>query len=262
MAASTSSRRPLRRITRWFGAYLALIFIIVVARAAIPLSTRGLGAEPEATGSYAEAVDRFQASTRRRGRQRVRTVRVDPARPRSGPTARSCSLPRSDELPQAVPGVRTAPPRSGLQRSRAAGARTTPRVQGVATSAFTNLANRPPDLSLPGPRSSTMRTQASRSGRSLRCSCWPEKVEQSTGDRPANGEVVMLLNPDDDQVDLSMPRASGSGGATPMERPPSTPACHRPTPRRHRRGPTRRRRDGRQSGAVRATRCRRAGTAP
>lgn len=82
MAASTSSRRPLRRITRWFGAYLALIFIIVVARAAIPVSTRGLGAEPEATGSYAEAVDRFQASTRRRGRQRVRTVRVDPARPR------------------------------------------------------------------------------------------------------------------------------------------------------------------------------------
>jgi hypothetical protein len=63
MGSSTSSRRPLRRIARWFGAFLALVAVIVVALAAIPVSTSRLGAEPEPGGSYAEAVDRFQAST-------------------------------------------------------------------------------------------------------------------------------------------------------------------------------------------------------
>jgi pimeloyl-ACP methyl ester carboxylesterase len=277
MASSTSSRRPLRRIARWSGAFLALIAIIVVALAAIPVSTRGLGAEPEPTGSYDEAVDRFEASTdgedgtvyepcesilldhgERTDRSIVlfhgltncpkqfrdfgqhlhdqgynvlvlrapRHGLADPSGDRIGGVDLVGDLSAEelqdyadesidiaaglgdqvDVLGLSMGGVLTAwaaQYRSEVDRAVViAPAMSIPRVPGVATAAFTNLANRLPDLSLPGASKLDHAYAGESSGALAAMFLLARKVEQSADDRPANGEVVMLLNPDDDQVDL------------------------------------------------------------
>mgnify|MGYP001817760432 CR=1 FL=1 len=74
-----------------------------------------------------------------------------------------------------------------------------PGLPHFVTTAFVNLGNRLPNFSLPG-SSKLDHASGNRPGRCQRCSCSP--VRTRTNSPAAADEVVVVLNPDDEQVDV------------------------------------------------------------
>lgn len=256
---------------------MAVVLLIVVALAAVPVSTSGLDAEPDPTVSYPDAVARVEtmaASDPDEVYAPCESILLD----HGEPTARSIVLfhgltncpkqfrafgehlyeagfnvfiPRAprhglaDESGDAIGGVGLVGDLSAEELrdfadgavDAAAGlgdevnvlglsmggvlaawsaqfrpevdravvvapAMSIPGLPSAATTAFTNLANRLPNLSLPGTSKLDHAYAGESSGALASMFLLARKVAEGADAQPANGEVVEVLNPDDDQVDL------------------------------------------------------------